>query len=139
MNSINLVGRLTKAPEDRTKGDTKITVFTLAVNRAFTNSEGKREADFIQIKTFKRLAENCLKYLDKGSLVGVDASIRTGSFQKDGKTVYTMEVIADDVRFYEGKKDSNSDNTNNNNNSTVDDDPFPGGTEIESGGAWPFG
>lgn len=139
MNSVNLVGRLTKAPEDRSKGDTKITVFTLAVNRAFTNSEGKREADFVQIKTFKRLAENCLKYLDKGSLVGIDASIRTGSFQKDGKTVYTMEVIADNVRFYEGKKDSNSNITNNNYNSTVDDDPFPGGTEIESGDAWPFG
>lgn len=144
MNSLHLVGRLTKSPE--LKGtENNICIFTVAVNRPYVNQEGKREADFIQIKTFKKLAENCSKFLKRGSLVSVEATLRTGSFKKDGKNVFTMEVIGDDVRFLEGKKNSDhnqSDNgTNHNqNNRYQEEDSFPGGQNYDSteDNDWPF-
>jgi single-strand DNA-binding protein len=145
MNKLMVVGRLTKQPELR-GNENSICVFTVAVNRPYTNQQGTREADFIQVKTFKKLAENCSKFLKKGSRVSVVASIRTGSFQKDGKTVFTMEVIADDVGFLDGKSDSGNNSTNNganhnqNSRNQRDDDPFPGGTDYNTSGDgdWPF-
>lgn len=131
------MGRLTKQPENR--GDNnKVCVFTIAVNRDFTNQSGEREADFIQIKAFKKLGENCSKFLTKGSLVAVEASIRTGKYDKDGKTVYTMEVIADKVKFLEGKRNGGTNSQQDNNQFNDDHDPFPGSTEINPDDDWPF-
>ncbi|WP_374717765.1 single-stranded DNA-binding protein [Neobacillus sp.] len=111
MNKLMLVGRLTKNPELK-GGENKVCLFTVAVNRKYVNANGEREADFIQIKTFNKLAENCSKFLKKGSRVSVEASIRTGSYQKDGKTIFKMEVIADEVGFLDPKGDSSNDNSN---------------------------
>lgn len=113
-------------------------------------SRGKDRDNFkilpIAIKTFKKLAENCSKFLNKGSMVSVVASLQTGKYEKDGKTVFTMEVIADDVRFLEGKGDSDNNDTDNgsnqyqNNRHQEDEEPFPGGNEYNSAGDndWPF-
>jgi single-strand DNA-binding protein len=143
-NDVSLIGRLTKNPEARGQ-EKNICVFTLAVNRNFTNNQGVREADFIQIKTFKKTAENCLKFLQKGSLVAVKAQIRTGSFENEGKKHFTMDIIADDVRFLEGKKESsNSSNNNtrenstNNNYSHHDEEPPFGFNGSVSNEDWPF-
>lgn len=105
-------------------------------------SRGKDRDNFkilpIAIKTFKKTANNCYKYLDKGSLVSVTASIRTGSYMKDTKKIYTMEVVAEDVRFLDTKKsiNENSDGEHNQNNQSHDDDPFPGSVETDE--EWPF-
>jgi single-strand DNA-binding protein len=151
MNKLLLVGRLTKDPELR-GSENNVCLFTLAVSRAYTNTNGEREADFIPVKTFKKLAENCSKFLQKGSMVSVEAAVRTGLFEKDGKKTFTMEVIADEVRFLGGTKgyegDNNSTNNrsnrnqnqNNNRNNQIDDDPFPGTSDYNASGDddWPF-
>lgn len=98
MNSVSLVGRLVRDPELRyTSGtQTAVATFTLAVDRP-TKSD---EADFIRITVFGRSAENCGTYLAKGSMVGVQGRIQTGSYEtKTGERRYTTDVIADRVEF----------------------------------------
>ena len=104
INKTVLVGRLTKDPDLRYGNTgTAICRFTLAVNRTFKTQDGK-DADFIQVVCFKKTAENVANFLNKGSLTGVDGRIQTGSYEdKDGKRVYTTEVIADNVQFLEPK------------------------------------
>lgn len=99
MNSVALVGRLTRDPELRyTAGtQTAVATFTLAVDRPFSKNN---EADFIRIVVYGRPAENCGTYLSKGSLVGVQGRIQTGSYEtKTGEKRYTTDVIADRVEF----------------------------------------
>ncbi|QCJ45419.1 single-stranded DNA-binding protein (plasmid) [Bacillus sp. S3] len=141
MNNVVLIGRLTKDMADLRGSETKVGLFTIAVNRKYTNSQGKKEADFIQVKVFKKLAENCKKYLSKGSLVSVEASLQTGKFTRDGKDNYFMEVIADDVRFLDTRNrnnNSSNDEEGSSNNNDYDGDPFAGATEITPGNDWPF-
>ena len=101
MNRVSLIGRLTKDPELRTndKG-LDIASFTIAVHRPFKNENGDYEADFILCKAFKKRAETIHKYCKKGDMLGVEGSIRTGSYEKeDGSRVYTSEIMADNVEF----------------------------------------
>lgn len=102
LNRVILVGRLTRDPDLRytANGGVAVTRFTVAVNRKFTNQQGEREADFINIVTWRALAENCGNYLKKGSLVAIEGRIQTRSYEnQEGRTVYVTEVVADDVRF----------------------------------------
>lgn len=101
INRVVLVGRLTKDPEIRTsKSGIAITTFTLAVNRTYTNAQGEREADFINVVTFRKQAENVEKYLSKGKLAGVDGRIQSRNFENDeGRKVFITEVVADSVQF----------------------------------------
>ncbi len=103
MNSVVLIGRLTRDPELRYTSSTQMAVasFTIAVDRP-TRSGGERQADFPRITVFGKQAENCDKYLAKGRLVAVQGRLQTGSYQnKNGDTVYTTDVIADRVQFLE--------------------------------------
>ncbi|MEK3937277.1 single-stranded DNA-binding protein [Sporosarcina sp. FSL W7-1349] len=108
INRVVLVGRLTKDPELRyTQTGIAVVRFTLAVNRAFQNQSGEREADFINCVAWRKQAENIANFLKKGSLVGVDGRIQTGSFEgQDGKRVYTTEVVADSTQFLEPRNAS---------------------------------
>ena len=75
--------------------------FSVAVDRPGKQGEEKK-ADFPRITVFGKSAENCEKFLAKGRLVCVQGRIQTGSYQdKDGKTVYTTDVVADRVEFLE--------------------------------------
>ncbi|HFP6686635.1 TPA: single-stranded DNA-binding protein [Staphylococcus aureus] len=114
INRTVLVGRLTKDPELRsTPNGVNVGTFTLAVNRTFTNAQGEREADFINVVVFKKQAENVERYLSKGSLAGVDGRLQTRSYEnKDGQRVFVTEVVADSVQFLEPK--SNNQQPNNN-------------------------
>lgn len=102
MNNVSLIGRLTADPEVRYSGKGKdalaICNFSLAVNRP-----GKdKGADFIRITAFGGLAETIEKYVSKGNRIGITGSIQTGSYEdKDGKTVYTTDVIAAGMDFCE--------------------------------------
>ncbi len=110
MNSVSLIGRLTKKPEVRyiPASETAVATFSIAVNRVV--GRGKEPAtDFPRITVFGSQAENCEKYLDKGRLVGIQGRLQTGSYKnKDGVTVYTTDVIANNVEFLEwgDKKES---------------------------------
>lgn len=103
INRVVLVGRLTKDPElHYTPNGIASTRFTVAVNRAFSNQQGEREADFIQCVAWRKQAENLANFMRKGSLIGVEGRIQTGSYEgKDGKRVYTTDVVADSVQFLE--------------------------------------
>lgn len=130
MNSVALVGRLTKDPELRyTSGtQTAVATFTLAVDRPFSKTG---EADFIRIVVYGRPAENCGTYLSKGSQVGVQGRIQTGSYEtKTGERRYTTDVIADRVEFlqrasgasssYEGRGGNNIQNNSGMNSGIPD-------------------
>lgn len=114
INRVVLVGRLTKDPELRyTPNGIAVARFTLAVNRTFSNSEGEREADFINVVVWRKQAENTANFLKKGSLAGIEGRIQTGSYEgQDGKRVYTTEIQADSVQFLEPRGDNSQGNGN---------------------------
>jgi single-strand DNA-binding protein len=103
LNRSILIGRLTKDPELRyTPNGVATTGFTLAVERPFTNQQGEKEVDFINIVTWRQLAETCANYLRKGRLTAVEGRIQVRHYENnEGKRVYVTEVIADNVRFLE--------------------------------------
>lgn len=104
MNSATLIGRLTKDPElsYTPQSQTPVCRFTLAVDRP--RREGKdMGADFIRITVWGKMGENCDRYLSKGRQVGIQGRIQTDSYKnKEGRTVYTTEVVADRVEFLAG-------------------------------------
>ncbi|MFC7687430.1 single-stranded DNA-binding protein [Ureibacillus sp. GCM10028918] len=108
INRVVLVGRLTKDPELRyTPSGVPMTRFTVAVNRTFSNQQGDREADFIGCIAWRKQAENLANFMKKGSLIGVEGRIQTGSFEgQDGKRVYTTDVVADAVQFLEPRNNT---------------------------------
>lgn len=110
MNKAFLIGRLTRDPELRySSSNMAIANFTIAVDRQYTNREGQRETDFIRIVAYNKQAENIKKFIAKGSLVAVDGRIQTGSYDdKDGKRVYTTDIVADRVQFLDSKGSSSS-------------------------------
>jgi len=116
INRTVLVGRLTRDPElKRTANDAAVVSFTLAVNRQFTNSQGEREADFINCVIWRKAAENFFKFTNKGSLVGIDGHIQTRNYEnQQGQRVYVTEVVVDNFSLLESRKDNSSNNGNSN-------------------------
>lgn len=99
MNQVVLFGRMVADPEVRYTNNKKATCrFKVAVNRI---SEG---ADFIQCIAWEKTAENLGKYVKKGDRVLVNGSITTGSYEKDGKKVYTTDVTARTIQFLDMHK-----------------------------------
>lgn len=100
MNKVFLIGRLTQDPNASTlpSGHTYCR-FSIAVNRNFSSRDGENRADFINIVTWDGLAQNCAKYLEKGSQVAVVGSIQTGSYERDGVKRPTFDIRADQVEF----------------------------------------
>lgn len=117
MNKVVLIGRLTKDPELRyTESNIAVATFTLAVNRSRTNSNGEREADFINIVVWRKQAENAKDYLFKGGKVAIEGTIQTRNYENNnGQRRYITEVIANSLEFLDSKKDSNSKQENENN------------------------
>ena len=102
MNNVVLIGRITAKPElNYTKDQTAIAKFTLAVDRP------KEGADFIRVTAFGRRAESICRYMDKGRQIAIQGRIQTGSYKdKDGKMVYTTDVIIDNDEFLGSKNDT---------------------------------
>lgn len=124
LNKVILIGRLTKDPDLRyTPNGTAVATFALAVNRPYTNQNGERETDFINIVVWRKAAENAAQYLKKGSLAAIDGRIQVRHYENnEGRRVYVTEVVADNVRFLNGgngakKEDSTADSS---------EDPFEG-------------
>lgn len=109
MNKVILIGRLTADPEVRYTADQKaVANYTLAVDRrAARNAEGRTEADFLRCVAWEKRAEFAEKYLRKGLKVAVLGRIQTGSYTgKDGKKVYTTDVIVEEVEFAGAKNEA---------------------------------
>lgn len=105
MNKVFLMGRLTREPEVRYTTTGKVVCqFTLAVDRPFTNQDGQREADFINIVVWGKIAELCGNSLAKGHRALIDGRLQLRSYDaKDGGKRYVTEVIANSVYFLERK------------------------------------
>lgn len=111
MNKVILIGRLTRDPELKFTTGTGIAVatFSLAVDRNYVGQSGQREADFINIVCWRKLAENVANNISKGRLVAVSGSIQTRKYQaQDGSNRYVTEVVADEVKFLDWPKDGNA-------------------------------
>ena len=115
MNHVVLIGRLTKDVELKyIQGTgTPVANFAIAVDREFTGKDGKKEVDFINIQVWGKSAENCSNYIGKGSLVGVQGSIRIDLYQnKEGENRKITRVNANRVQFLDTKR-SEQGNKNN--------------------------
>ena len=106
MNSVNLIGRLTKDPEIRqTTGDNplKVARYRLAVDR-IKKTDGGQNADFIRCVAFGKSAEFAEKYFNKGMRIGVSGRLQSGTYvNKEGNRVYTLELIVTEQNFADGK------------------------------------
>lgn len=105
MNKVILTGNLANEPEIRmTANGIAACSFRLAVQRKVRNQQGEREADFITIVTWRKLAELCGKYLAKGRKCAVEGAIQTRTYQRqDGGKGFAVEVVAENVEFLDSK------------------------------------
>ncbi|MDN2613278.1 single-stranded DNA-binding protein [Apilactobacillus sp. EABW-1NA] len=137
INRTILTGRLTKDAELRySQSGNAVANFTLAVNRAFTNQQGEREADFINCVIWRKSAENFANFTRKGSLVGIDGRIQTRNYEnQQGQRVYVTEVVVENFALLEPRQDNHVQQSQQNNmspfgnqsdqvNITDDDLPF---------------
>lgn len=113
MNKVILVGNLVRDVElSTTPSGVSVAKFTVAVNRPFTNSDGERDADFIQIIVWRDLADRCAKYLAKGKKAGICGALQSRKYEdKEGVTRYVTEVVASEVEFLTPKGSDESEHT----------------------------
>lgn len=131
MNKCILIGNLTKDPEiSTTSNGVSVCRFTLAVTRRYSNSEGERDTDFINIVAWRNLADNCHKFIKKGSKVAVVGNIQSRSYDAtDGTKRYVTEIVAEEVEFLTTKNADSSDVKDKKEDVTklepIDDDSLP--------------
>ena len=148
MNKVVLIGRLTRDPELRYTGNnTAVASFTLAVNRPFSNQQGEREADFINVVVWRKQAENVKNYLSQGSQAAVEGRLQTRTYDdNNGQKRYITEVVADNVEFLGSKGSSNNSNNMNSSAPSAGPTPYdfgdahtPKGTDVDSNPFADFG
>ena len=111
INKVILVGRLGKDPEIKsTPGGTTVAKFTMATDEKFTDKSGEKQerTEWHNIVAWSRLAEICGQYLRKGSLVYIEGSIRTDSWEdkESGQKRYRTEIVAREMKMLDRKRDS---------------------------------
>ena len=110
MNSVNLIGNLVRDPELKTtaKG-VYMCRFTIGVRRDYVGADGERASDFINCIAWRKNAENICKYLSKGKKVGIKGTLQSSSYEKDGRKIYSLDVVCDEkggVEFLSPKGES---------------------------------
>ena len=110
MNKVILVGNLTRDPEyQTTPSGVSLARFSIAVQRRYSNADGNREADFINLVAWRGQADFVNKYFKKGSRIGVCGSLQTRSYEANDGTKRTVtEVVVDDVEFVGPKQDDSN-------------------------------
>lgn len=105
LNRVILVGRVAVEPEMRyTPSGTQVASFVMAVDRNRLTSKGEKEADFIKIVVWGKLAEICAQYLSKGKLIAIEGRLQVQSFEgKDGQKRKTYEVVAETMKMLDRK------------------------------------
>ena len=109
LNVVNIVGNLTKDPEQKPAGQTgeMVTAFTVAVD-----GYGKDKTDFFRVSVWGKRGENCKKYLSKGKMVGVTGEVHVSAYTgQDGKPRASLEVTAQNVAFLSPKGDNGTQDT----------------------------
>ncbi|EHJ51642.1 single-stranded DNA-binding protein [Streptococcus macacae] len=103
-NKVILIGRLVAAPEMvKTSNDKSVTRVTVAVNRRFKGKDGERQADFVNVVLWGKLAETLASYGNKGSLISLDGEIRTRKYEKDSRTHFVTEVLGQSFQLLESR------------------------------------
>ncbi len=111
LNCAVIMGRLTADPELRqTPTGVSVTRFSVAVDRGYVKAGEERKADFINVVCWRQTAEFVTRYFSKGSMIAVQGSIQTGSYEKDGIKRSTFEIVADNVSFCGSKSESGTGN-----------------------------
>lgn len=110
MNLCVHVGNLTRDPETKLmqSNGKKRTTFGIAVSRRHKNADGGYDADYINFVAYDKTAEVCEKYLAKGRKILVQSHVKTGSYEKDGKRIYTTEFVVDSIEFLSSKDNAGS-------------------------------
>ena len=123
MNTVSIIGRLTKDPQLKQFSEGRVqTNFVVAVNKRTKNDE----ADFVLCTIWGKLAETTVKYCGKGSLVGITGRLNTRSYEKEeGLRVYVTEVVVEEIRFLATKKRDEEQNLPNQPNKEETDFEFP--------------
>ena len=106
INRVVLVGRLTRDPELRRTGNgTAVTSFTLAIDNRLKDANGQYTTSFIPCVVWNQQAENCVRFIHKGSLVGIEGRLNQRTYQnKEGNNVQVIEVMCDSVQYLDPKK-----------------------------------
>ena len=103
-NKVILIGRLVNTPElNKTANDKSVARATLAVNRRYKGQNGEREADFVNVVVWGKLAETLASYASKGSLISLDGELRTRPYEKDNVTHYVTEVLCNGFQLLESR------------------------------------
>lgn len=134
MNRAMIIGNLTKDPELKATGSgIPVCTFTVAVRKRFASRDSQtRDADFIPVVVWRVQAENCAKYLHKGSQAAVCGSIQTRSYDAaDGTKRFVTEIVADEVQFLSRPAGSN-DTGDTNPVSTTESAPLPFGENMQT-------
>ena len=107
MNKVILIGNLTRDPElSQTNSGLSVCRISIAVSRRYANQDGSRETDFFNVTAWRTIAENCAKYLKKGSKIAVVGSIQNRSYEaQDGTKKFTTDIMADEIEFLSTKND----------------------------------
>jgi len=115
LNKAILMGRLTRDPELKyTQNSVAVCTFSIAVDRDYVQQGGQRQTDFINIVAWRKTAEFICKYFAKGRMIVVCGSIQTRTWEgTDGRKNYATEIVADDVYFGEGRRDSGNESVAN--------------------------
>lgn len=121
MNSVNLIGNITRDLEVKEFGSTKVLSFSVAVQkRVKDKNTGEYGANYINCKAFNKTAEIIAQHFSKGSKIGIEGEIDTGRYEdKDGKTVYTTDVVVRNITFVERKGQSNTNTQPQQNNAAT--------------------
>lgn len=130
MNNVSLLGRLTRVPELKyTQSGTAVTRITVAVDRGLSKEKkqaaqanNQPTADFINCTGWGKTAELISNYFSKGNQIGIVGRIQTGSYEKNGQTIYTTDVFINSVSFVGSKNANNNANNQSNNYSEGYDD-----------------
>lgn len=135
MNKVILIGNLTRDPElSQTNSGISVCRISIAVSRRYASPDGSRETDFFNVTAWRAIAENCAKYLKKGSKIAVVGSIQNRSYEaQDGSKRFTTDIMADEIEFLSTKNEgevgavptSNESNAQVADLQPIDDDSLP--------------
>ena len=125
MNKVILIGNLTRDPElSTTNNGVSVCRFSVAVQRRFASNEGGNQADFFNVVVWRGQADNCHKFLKKGSKCCVVGRLQNSSYEaQDGSKRYTTDVVAEEVEFLGTKPTDGTDFSKN--------DAPAGGADLE--------
>lgn len=100
-NKVFMIGNLTKDVDIRTTNNGKsVASISLAVKRNFKNDKGEYDTDFFNVVVYGAQADNCAKYLKKGSKISVVGRLQTRDYEaKDGTKRYVTEIVTEEVEF----------------------------------------